>query len=185
MATSLIPVAPALDEPLEILSACHGRVLAQLETLQRLLPHLPAHGADKQAQQAAAAVLRYFDTAAKHHHEDEEIDLLPALAAAVAPADAPALAQLRQRILAEHVRLAGLWAAVRPQLDGVRLGVQSTLDEQAVADMDAAYRQHIEFEESHLLPLALKLLDQQSLGDLGRAMTLRRSAPPVIPATGG
>ncbi len=185
MTTSLIPVAPALDEPLEILSACHGRVLAQLDTLQRLLPHLAAHGADGPARQAAAAVLRYFDSAAKHHHDDEEIDLLPALEAAVAPASAAALVAVRQRVLDEHVRLYALWAALRPQLDAVRLGLQSSLDGQSVFDMDAAYRQHIEFEESHLLPLARQLLDQQTLRDLGRAMTLRRSAPPVIQATGG
>lgn len=187
MADSLIPVAPTLDEPLEILSACHGRVLAQLETLQRLLPHLSIHGSDGQARQAAGAVLRYFDTAARHHHEDEEADLLPAMQAAVAPATQAGLAEVRQRILAEHVRMFALWAALRPQLDEVRLGLRSSLDERSVFDMDAAYRQHIEFEETRLLPLARQLLGEQELQVVAQAMTRRRSpaaATPVSKAPG-
>ena len=73
--------APAVgfEVPLEMLAACHGRVQAQCATMLRLVPHLAAHGADRQAQEAAAAVMRYFDTAARHHHEDEELDLFPAL----------------------------------------------------------------------------------------------------------
>lgn len=177
MADSLIPVAPALDEPLEILSACHGRVLAQLDTLQRLQPHLPMHGADAQAQQAAAAVLRYFDTAARHHHEDEEVDLLPALqVAAVTPDSKARFADLRDRILAEHARMYALWDALRPQLDQIRLGLGGLLDERRVQEMDAAYRQHIEFEESRLLPLARQVLTGKDLQTIGLAMTRRRSA---------
>ncbi|MBK7664626.1 MAG: hemerythrin domain-containing protein [Sterolibacteriaceae bacterium] len=175
MVDSLIPVAPALDEPLEILSACHGRVLAQLQTLQRLLAHLPVHGPDAQARQAAGAVLRYFDTAAKHHHEDEEVDLLPALQAVVTPELQTDLADVRERILAEHAHMYGLWDALRPQLEAVRLGQQSSLDERLVSDMDAIYRQHIDYEEERLLPLARQLLDESKLRVLAQAMTGRRS----------
>lgn len=177
MIDSLIPVAPALDEPLEILSACHGRVLAQLETLRRLLQHLPDHGADAQASQAASAVLRYFDTAAKHHHEDEEVDLLPALRLAVTPGLQGQLAEARGRILDEHGRMYALWDSLRPQLDAVRLGQKSSLDQQLVCELDSLYRSHIEFEDSRLLPLARQLLDESALRVLAQAMTRRRSAP--------
>lgn len=175
MADSLIPVVPTLDLPLEMLSACHGRVLAQLETLQRLLPHLPIHGADEQAKQAAAAVLRYFDTAARNHHEDEEVDLLPALQAAVTPEAQADLALVRERVLAEHARMYALWDRLRAQLDRVRLGERSSLDENLVFEMDALYRQHIDFEESRLLPLARQWLSEQALAAVGEAMTRRRS----------
>lgn len=188
MADSLIPVAPALDEPLEILAACHGRVLAQLETLQRLLQHLPVHGADDQARQAAGAVLRYFDTAARHHHEDEEVDLLPALQAAAPPEARTELAGVRQRVLAEHSRMYALWDALRPQLDAVRLGEGASLDRQRVIDMDAIYRQHIEFEESRLLPLSRQLLDAKATRTLSEAMTRRRApaaARRISPESGG
>ena len=72
------------EAPLEMLAACHGRVHKQCETLGRLAAHLPTHGSDTAAQQAATAVMRYFDTAARDHHADEEEDLFPALLDAMA-----------------------------------------------------------------------------------------------------
>jgi len=71
--------AAGFEVPLEMLSACHGRIEQQCSTLRRLQSHLLAHGADDQARVAAAAVMRYFDLAARQHHEDEERDLFPAL----------------------------------------------------------------------------------------------------------
>ena len=62
-----------------MLSACHGRVERQCETLLRLVPHLAANGPDQAAREAAQNVMRYFDTSAPHHHADEEEDLFPAL----------------------------------------------------------------------------------------------------------
>ena len=58
MSNSLLPTAPALDEPLEMLEACHDRIEAQLRTLERLLAYLPGHGADEQARGAAQAKVR-------------------------------------------------------------------------------------------------------------------------------
>ena len=50
MTNSLLPQAPALDEPLEMLEACHERIEAQLQTLERLSAYLPGHGADEQSR---------------------------------------------------------------------------------------------------------------------------------------
>ena len=36
--------APGFDEPLEMLHACHGRIQAQLATLEKLVPHLAREG---------------------------------------------------------------------------------------------------------------------------------------------
>ena len=49
--------APGFDQPIAVLKHCHGRIRKQLATLEKLLAHLPEHGADEQAQQAAQAVL--------------------------------------------------------------------------------------------------------------------------------
>ena len=179
MSDSLIPpLAPGFDEPLEMLNACHGRVLAQLDTLRRLLPHLARHGADDQARQAAGAILRYFDTAARHHHDDEEVDLIPAMRASAPPTLRPRVEAVCERILAEHARMYALWAALRPQLGEVRLGVLAALDEALATELDQLYRQHIDFEESELLPLAREVLDDPQLAPIGAAMTARRSRPP-------
>lgn len=176
MADSLIPhLAPTFDEPLEMLNACHGRVLAQLDTLRRLVPHLAQNGGDVQAQQAAGAIMRYFDTAARHHHDDEEVDLLPALVAGATPQVLPEVQVVRERILSEHARMYALWAALRPQLNDIRAGAGCALDEALVAELDELYRAHIDFEEEELLPLARQILDESKLSPIGAAMTARRS----------
>ena len=54
----LKPAAPGMDEPLEILEACHGRIEHQLQTLGRLLAHLPRAGADNQAASPAETFAR-------------------------------------------------------------------------------------------------------------------------------
>ncbi|MBM3387317.1 MAG: hemerythrin domain-containing protein, partial [Betaproteobacteria bacterium] len=90
------------EAPLHMLAACHTRVEKQCHTLERLQAHLPEHGSDAQAQEAAGAVLRYFDSAARHHHEDEEQDLFPALLEAMAGSDAVCIRELTSALLAEH-----------------------------------------------------------------------------------
>ena len=52
--------APGFDQPIAVLKHCHGRIRKQLATLERLLSHLPEHGADEAARQAAGAVLQVF-----------------------------------------------------------------------------------------------------------------------------
>ncbi len=96
-----LPVG-GFEAPLEMLSACHGRIERQCATLRRLVPHLASHGADEGARTAAANVMRYFDTAAKHHHEDEEKDLFPALIESVAGSDPVCLREMTQAFMAEH-----------------------------------------------------------------------------------
>ena len=89
---SLLPEsAPGFDRPIAVLKHCHDRIRKQLATLEKLLAHLPRHGADEQARQAAAAVMKYFDQAAPLHHADEEQNLLPMLRAVA-------------RVLGRHVR---------------------------------------------------------------------------------
>ena len=131
----LPPAAPGLDEPLEMLHACHERIRAQLGTLRRLAEWLPQHGADEQALRAAQAVMRYFDLAAVNHHLDEEDDLLPAMLAAAEEsaqtdaakeAELAALQQLARRVLREHGLLTARWEAVREKLTKLRRAARSS-----------------------------------------------------------
>ena len=100
MTDSLLPNAPSLEEPLEMLEACHERIEAQLRTLERLLDYLPRHGADEQARQAARNVLRYFELAGPNHHEDEERNLFPTLIERAGAEDAAAVRALVADLLA-------------------------------------------------------------------------------------
>jgi hemerythrin-like domain-containing protein len=167
------------EAPLEMLSACHGRVERQCQTLQRLVAHLQANGADEAAQSAAGAVMRYFDTAARDHHADEEQDLFPALLEAVAGSDAVCLQALVQGLTDEHRQMEQQWSALREVLQPLSEGQATTLSAAAVERFVQAYASHIEREETELLPTAARLLGDADLARLGRAMRERRGIPPV------
>jgi len=168
------PLHASTEAPLEMLSACHGRVERQCETLLRLGPHLQLHGADLAAREAAQAILRYFDQAAVHHHADEEADLFPALLGSMAGSDAVCLRQLTAGLTQDHRHMERQWQALRALLQPLAKGQPMTWDEALVRAFVGAYRQHIEREETELLPMAQRLLDEASLQAIGRAMRERR-----------
>lgn len=162
--------APGFDSPLDMLHACHDRIMDQCATLQKLMQHLPMHGCDTQAQQAAQAILRYFDTAGQHHHQDEEEDLFPLLRAS-GNEDA---AKLIQQLLDEHKTMDGQWLNLRSQLQAIAEGKSAALERNVVADFSLAYGKHVMLENMKLLPLAARLLNGQQLHDTGKKMAARR-----------
>ncbi|HET7833101.1 MAG TPA: hemerythrin domain-containing protein [Gallionella sp.] len=166
--------APAFDDPLELLHACHSRIQAQCATLRKLQAHLAAHGCDDQAQQAAQAILRYFDTAGQHHHNDEEQDLFPHLL----DTRDPTASALVQRLLAEHTVMETAWQRLRPQLLAIAQEDTAVLDAKTVDDFIRAYDEHIAVENSQLLPLAGQLLTSAHLETIGRRMAARRGVAP-------
>jgi len=171
MSVSLLgAAAPGFDRPLAVLEACHGRIAKQCDTLDKLLAHLPAHGADAQAQQAARAVLAYFDTAAVHHHDDEERNLFPLLE----QAGAPGACELVETLTLEHDELALLWRRLRVALQQIEAGAAATLDVALTQRFIALNRSHLEFENTHVLPLARQVLGAAGIERLGRAMAARR-----------
>lgn len=162
--------APSFDDPLEMLRACHGRIQSQCGTLNKLLAHLPQHGCDTQAQQAARAILRYFDTAGRHHHNDEEKDLFPLLLA-TSSAEAQALIA---RLLNEHQVMDAAWQQLRANLTCVAKGTSASLDTAVTEHFIGVYDRHIALENSQLLPLAEKLLTAPQLESLGKSLAARR-----------
>jgi len=175
---SLIPrPAPGLDEPLEMLAACHERMRAQLATLARLARWLPEHGVDEQAAQAASAVMRYFDLAAVNHHLDEEEDLLPAMLELIPFAEEECLQRRIKRILREHVELAAHWARLRASLMEISEGREAALSEEDIECFAEAYGAHIRFEEEEVLPLAERLLGLDMLEQISSHMIERRRTP--------
>ena len=163
--------APGFDRPLEVLEACHGRIAKQCDTLDKLLTHLPFNGADAQAQQAARAVLAYFDTAAVHHHDDEERNLFPLLELV----GASGACDLVETLTLEHDELALLWRRLRVELQQIESAAATSLDEVLTRRFIALNRSHLEFENTHVLPLARQVLGAAEIERLGRAMSARRA----------
>ena len=166
--------APGFDEPLEMLEACHGRIEAQLATLERLVAHLAARGADAEAAQAAQAVMRYFDTAGVLHHRDEDEDLFPLLRSLAAERGRPEIAATIDELEREHASMDALWGELRAALDAVAGGRGPRLGAEAVARFAWLYRRHMEREAAAVLPFARQALAAAQRAALGERMAARR-----------
>ena len=169
------PAPAAIPEaPLEMLSACHARIERQCATLRRLVPHLQTHGADEEARTAAANVIRYFDSSTEHHHEDEEKDLFPALLESMAGSDPVCLRELTEALTAEHRALDADWRRVRASLTQIAAGTSAHLGSDDVEALVSRYERHIAREEQELLPMAARLLGDEDVARIGKAMRARR-----------
>lgn len=174
MKNSLFVTAPGFDRPIDVLAHCHTRIRKQLATLHKLLTHLPKHGADVDAQQAAHAVLRYFNDAAPLHHEDEEENLLPQLEITAGGEDASQLQALLPTLLKEHREMERLWLALDRQLSTIATGQSAQLSENDVAQFASLYEAHMHREENVIAPMAKRLFSTGQMQQLGDAMRARR-----------
>lgn len=177
MSASLLgPAAPSFDEPVEMLDACHGRIMAQIETLRHLVTYLPQHGVDGTARDALQGVLRYFSAAAPHHHEDEESDLFPALLATAQGETLTQTQALVTRLLADHRHMDQLRDALLAHLRSLLSGEAKDLPAAQVETLAELYLGHIERETVELLPLARRVLSPEQNEAIGRKMASRRGA---------
>lgn len=167
--------APTFDHPLEMLLACHGKILRQCDTLRKLSAHLKTHGCDEQVRQAAYGILRYFDTAGQFHHRDEEENLFPALRVN-AGEDKELLDALLQRLLREHAAMLAAWDELRPILLQLAEGMNARLEDRLAERFIDSYTGHIAVENAELLPLAERLLTPDQLRQIGTCMAARRGA---------
>jgi hemerythrin-like domain-containing protein len=174
MADPLFEPAPGFDQPIAVLEHCHDRIRKQLRTLQKLVTHLSEFGPDLDARQGANAILRYFNNAACHHHADEEVDLLPMLQHAANEQDAALLDKLVPEITEEHLQMGAAWHILDRQLQGIAARASSELSQQDVSRFAAAYAAHMEKEETHIAPMALRLFSDAQMKQLGEAMRARR-----------
>lgn len=165
--------AAGFEQPFEMLQACHERVQRMLALLQRLREHLPGHGADADARQAARDVMRYFDQAAPQHHRDEELHVFPPLRAQGDPTTLVLVGRLQQ----DHLQMESRWAAARSVLGALADGELAAFAPAHEATLDAftgLYADHITAEEQLAYPAAEALLDAQGLAAMGAEMSRRR-----------
>lgn len=163
------------DDPLTLLRACHRRVAGFCDTLERLVVHLEISGADDEARYAAERIVSYFDQAAPHHHADEEVDLLPLLKLRAEAGGVSTIGNWAQRISTEHRTQDAVWAVLRDELQQLIDGNATSLS--AAAEFIDMERDHYQFEDREVFPLAGKLLHEADLETLGRAMARRRNRP--------
>ncbi len=182
MSNTLMDAAPGFDQPIAMLKHCHDKIRKQLATLQSLLAHLPAHGADVAAQQAARAVQKYFDSAAPLHHADEEQDLLPMLESTATGDDLELIRTLKPQILAQHRQMDQDWHILDAQLGHIAAGSGAELSADGVERFVQAYTAHMAMEEANVAPMAKRLFSAAQMAIFGEAMQRRRGIVPDAPA---
>jgi hemerythrin-like domain-containing protein len=173
-------VTPAvgLDQPFEMLSACHERVQRTLGLLEKIVTHVQTHGPDAKAAEAAADVLRYFDFAAPRHHEDEELHVFPLL---LQQNDAE-LTKAVMRMQGDHVLMTAHWVTLREALVALcrasdeNAAFSSLMLLQEAAKFIALYADHIHTEDTLLYPAAIVLADPVLLAQMSADMHARRIA---------
>ena len=166
--------APAFDEPLEMLAACHERIEAQLCTLEKLMGHLGERGCDAGAREAAASVMRYFDTAGVDHHRDEDEDMFPLLRRLAGERDRPEVSAVINGLEEDHSTMEAQWSRVRERLEAVAAGREARLDAEDVGRFAWLYRRHMEKESALVLPFARETISETERAALGSRMAARR-----------
>jgi len=164
--TGLPADLPGFDDPVELLRACHSKMQQHCDLLDRMIERGTI---DTEAREAARNISRYFTQSAPLHHRDEEEDLFPRI-----NRQSLKIAELVHTLKKEHEILDGLWqtmAAVLKRLpeDGFDADFR-----RAAAEFTALNRQHIQRENSELLPLASNSLSEDVLKQIGEAMARRR-----------
>jgi hemerythrin-like domain-containing protein len=169
-------IAPRIDDPLELLQACHDKVRRFTNLALRLREHLAQLGPnalpDQQAREAAQSILRYFKVAAPLHHDDEELDLFPALLGLELPEVNATMAELAR----EHQSLGQLWQTLQAWLQDIADGFAHVTPPELDAFV-AGYLAHVRREDEGVYPLA-RMLAPEVLKCISAAMVARRTAPP-------
>jgi hemerythrin-like domain-containing protein len=170
----LHPRLPTLDEPIAFLSACHRRIEARLESLERAATALRSGDASltAEATETVRAVVEHLAQSGRRHQEDEERSFFPRLRQR-----APHLAPLLDRLEREHreetpltSELSQLAVALRERVDSEDV----RRFERVVDALRAHFTPHIAVEESELLPAAAEAFSAEDLRTIAEEMRARR-----------
>ena len=109
---------PGFDRPIDLLRACHTKILAHCDLLEELILHLQEGQTDAaELRSTARKIITYFTTSSRQHHQDEEVELFARLAR-----QSLKLADMVHSLKQEHTELDTLWMALEPELmqgDGI------------------------------------------------------------------
>lgn len=162
------------EAPLQMLAACHRELLAQCAALEHLVLYVGECGVNEPAREIIRSALHFFDDVVPQHHADEEEDLFPALLESMAGSDPVCLREITRGLAQEHHALQADWQRLRPSLERLMAGEEAALAAGDVGAFASRYLEHVEREDAELLPMAARLLGDDELVRIGRAMATRR-----------
>jgi hemerythrin-like domain-containing protein len=172
----------AFDDPTGLLSDCHRRVEMFMGSLQAVAA-ISTQSLTDETRRSLDLALRYFREAAPKHTSDEEESLFPRLRQIQSTEMKAALAQM-DALEQDHRWAEPLHALV--ETIGMRYleaGVLSSADAQefreAVEQLAAMYKRHIEIEDSRVFPVAARLLPKDAKDEIAQEMAARRNVKTI------
>jgi hemerythrin-like domain-containing protein len=175
MIGDLFQQAPAFDDPLGMLRACHRRIERALDVTERVAAMERAGPLHDAACEALRQTLHYFATGVPRHSADEDESLFPRLRAAGSD-----VLHAAEHLSEEHAEL----DALHRELDSL---AQELLARQAfesgaarerfgevVGRLRGIYNEHIRREDEEVFPAAKSALAEEELDAVGAEMAARR-----------
>src|SRR3546814_18495604 len=92
----------------------------------------------------------------------------------MAGSDAVCIRNMTQGRADEHRELEAMWRGLRALLEQVAEGGSAALPATDVAQFVGSYERHLKREDDEVLPMATRLLTEDELARIGRAMRERR-----------
>lgn len=173
----------SFDDPTGLLSDCHRRVEMFMGSL-RAVAALCEKPLTDEIRRSLDLALRYFREAAPKHTADEEESLFPRLRRINNPELQAALAQL-DVLEKDHRWAEPLHKAV--DLIGSEYLAQGELTpdksrdfREAVSQLDAMYRRHIEVEDKQVFPVAERVVNAELKAEIAKEMAARRAVKKVV-----
>jgi hemerythrin-like domain-containing protein len=173
----------SFDDPTGMLSDCHRRVEMFMGALLSVADvcHQPLNDETRRALDLA---LRYFREAAPKHTADEEESLFPRLRQIANPELQIALSHLDAlendhrwaEPLHEIVDLIGNEYLAKGELTPAK--ARDFRD--AVSQLAAMYRRHIDVEDQQVFPVAAKVVSAELKAEIAKEMAARRAVRQVV-----
>ncbi len=184
--------ADPFHDPLQFLTACHGRIRLRLFSFLRAAARLRESGKTIERHELEAALL-FFRSSGEGHTIDEERSLYPRLRVRLVDAGHDEAVAMLDRIIHEHRHHEELFGALEramaaidptlgtgdglpdPEAPQIPCGTQEAF---ALADaleaLVADYESHIPEEDDVLYPLASQLMPADELAQVAAEMRSRR-----------
>ena len=163
------------DDPLGMLTDCHRRIEHFLDILCRVAERASGRALSDEESAAVRASLEYFRKGGQRHNADEEESLFPRLRAAAQEADFSEIAGLE----GDHRDGNQLHEAVEKLYEKWLQGGALALADQdkilsLIQHLKRLYEEHIRMEEQLVFPRAAKLLNRQTIAEIGQEFRKRR-----------
>lgn len=164
------------DNPLGMLTDCHRRIEQFLGILVLVAERASGRALTGEESAAVQAALEYFRNGGQRHNADEEESLFPRLRAAASGAGVAEIAGLES----DHRDAGQLHDAVEKLYETwIEGGALADLDKQRLLVMTQRlkrlYEEHIRLEEQVVFPRAAKLLNSESIAEIGQEFRARRT----------